>query len=218
MPKNWCLPNTAFKVNHYHDNYGLGHWMWSTVRALIFGRHQFFGTSEHSGKAHGSLLSGWMNYACCWFSTSRNILILPSQFWQIRFESCWLYSSKCRILVVLRYMKNKQTNSELCVCSFVLWRGTIYYINGFIKFPSSYIHCHIRGSIHSINKWRKENKCFQYWKTECFWQGVFQNLNLPFPFAARQPQILVSVYHYADKYLRALITMLQIVSNICAPW
>ena len=34
----------------------------------------------------------WMtdlyNYtACCWFPTSNNILILPSQFWQIRFES-----------------------------------------------------------------------------------------------------------------------------------
>ena len=29
-----------------------------TVRAPVFGRHQFFGTSEHYGKAHGSLLSG----------------------------------------------------------------------------------------------------------------------------------------------------------------
>ena len=28
----------------------------STVRAPVFGRHQFFGTSEHYGKAHGSLL------------------------------------------------------------------------------------------------------------------------------------------------------------------
>ena len=77
-----------------------------TVRAPVFGRHQFFGTSEHYGKAQGSLLSGWMNYnytACCWFPTSSNILILPSQFWQIRFESCWLHCSKCRILVLLRY-------------------------------------------------------------------------------------------------------------------
>ena len=55
-----------------------------TVRAPVFGRHQFFGTSEHYGKAHtcGSLLSGWMNYkiytACCWFSTSGNILIQVS--------------------------------------------------------------------------------------------------------------------------------------------
>ena len=64
-----------------------------TVRAPVFGRHYFFGTSEHYGKAHGSLLSGWMNYnytACRWFPTSSNILILPSQFWQIRFESYWL--------------------------------------------------------------------------------------------------------------------------------
>ena len=78
----------------------------STVRAPVFTRHQFFGTSEHYGKAHGSLLSGWMNYnytACCWFPTSSNILILPSQFCQIRFESCWLHCSKCRILVLLRY-------------------------------------------------------------------------------------------------------------------
>ena len=73
---------------------------WVTVRAPVFDRHQFFGTSEHYGKAHGSLLSGWINYnytACCWFPTSSNILILPSQFWQIMFESCWLHCSKCWI-------------------------------------------------------------------------------------------------------------------------
>ena len=78
----------------------------STVRAPIFGRHQFFSTSEHYGKAHGSLLSGWMKYnytACWWFPTSPNILILPSLFWQIRFESYWLHCSKCRILVLLGY-------------------------------------------------------------------------------------------------------------------
>ena len=78
----------------------------STIRAPVYGRHQFFGTSEHYGKAHGSLLSGRMNYnytACCWFPTSSNILILPSQFWQIRFEVCWLHCPKCRILVLLRY-------------------------------------------------------------------------------------------------------------------
>ena len=42
----------------------------SIVRAPVFDRHQFFGTSEHYGKAHGSLLSGWKNYnytPCCWF-------------------------------------------------------------------------------------------------------------------------------------------------------
>ena len=79
---------------------------WGTVRAPVFGRHQFFDTSEHYRKAHGSLLSGWMNYnytACCWFPTYSKILILPSQFWQIRFEICWLHCSKCRILVLLRY-------------------------------------------------------------------------------------------------------------------
>ena len=86
-----------------------------TVRAPVFGRHQFFGTSEHYGKAHGSLLSGWMNYnytSCCWFPASSNILILPSQFWQIRFESCWLHCSKCRILVFLRYWLLSAANSQ----------------------------------------------------------------------------------------------------------
>ena len=61
----------------------------------------------HYGKAHGSLLSGWMNYnytVCCW----SNILILPSQFWQIRFESCWLHCSKCWILVLLQYLSCQQ--------------------------------------------------------------------------------------------------------------
>ena len=63
----------------------------STVRAPIFDRHQFFGTSEHYGKAHGSLLSGWINYdytACCWFPTSSNILdtsitVLTNQVWKL---------------------------------------------------------------------------------------------------------------------------------------
>ena len=93
-----------------------------TVRTPVFGRHQFFGTSEHYGKAHGSLLSGWMNYnytACCWFPTSNNILILPSQFWQISFESYWLHCSKCRILVLLRYTCKYFITSGMswsCVC------------------------------------------------------------------------------------------------------
>ena len=77
-----------------------------TVRVPVFGRHQFFGTSEHYGKIHGRLLFGWMNNnytACCWFHTFSNILILPLQFWQIRFESYWLHCLKCWILVLLWY-------------------------------------------------------------------------------------------------------------------
>ena len=100
----------------------------STVRAPVFGRHQFFGTSKHYGKAHGSLLFRWMNYdytACCWFPTSSNILILPSQFWQIRFESCWLHCSKCRILELLRYYDIGGNNFEYflytCVTSLSYW-------------------------------------------------------------------------------------------------
>ena len=93
-----------------------------TVRAPVFGRHQFFGTSEHYGKAHGSLLSGWMNYnytACCWFPTPSNILILPSQFWKIRFESCWLHCSKCRILVLLWYLTIQiEKNMKLISCRY----------------------------------------------------------------------------------------------------
>ena len=94
-----------------------------TVRAPVFGRHQFFGTSEHYGKAHWSLLSGWMNYnytACCWFPTSSNILTLPSQFWQIRFERCWLHCSKCRILVCLRYLFTLCKFTELYVDHYYL--------------------------------------------------------------------------------------------------
>ena len=83
--------------------------MTSTVRVHVpvFGRYQFFGTSEHYRTAHRNLLSWWMNCnytACCWFPTSSNILILPSQFWQIRFKSYWLHCSKCRRLVLLWYM------------------------------------------------------------------------------------------------------------------
>ena len=62
-----------------------------TVRAPVFGRHQLFGTSEHYGKTHGSLLSGWMNYnytSCRWFPTSSNIVItsitiLTNQVWKL---------------------------------------------------------------------------------------------------------------------------------------
>ena len=84
-----------------------------SLGAPVFDRYQFFGSSEHYGKTHWSLLSGWMNYnytACGWFPTSSNISILPSQFWQIRFESCWLRCLKCRILVLLRYYENTSIN------------------------------------------------------------------------------------------------------------
>ena len=81
--------------------------MWHSTKSYFWYRkgHQFFGTWEHHRKSHRSLLSGWMNWpytACCWVPSS-NILILPSQFWQIRFESYWLHCSKCRILVFLWY-------------------------------------------------------------------------------------------------------------------
>ena len=90
MPMEVYLPPSPFPLSGNCLQYTC------TVRAPVFGRHQFFGTSEHYGKAHGSLLYGWMNYnytACCWFPTSSNILKLPSQFWQIRFESYWLHCS-----------------------------------------------------------------------------------------------------------------------------
>ena len=43
--------NIPFSSIFFFSRYG-------TVRAPVFGRHQFFGTSEHYGKAHGSLSSG----------------------------------------------------------------------------------------------------------------------------------------------------------------
>ena len=79
----------------------VGHKILSTVRAPVF-RH-----SEHYGKALGSLLSGWINYnytACCWFPTSSNILILPSQSDQsgLKVADCtvqsaiyWCFYGKC---------------------------------------------------------------------------------------------------------------------------
>ena len=81
----------------------------STVRAPVFGRHQFFGTSEHYGKAHGSLLSGWMNHnytACCWFPTSSNILntsitVLTNQVWKLpdctdQSAEYWCFYGTCK--------------------------------------------------------------------------------------------------------------------------
>ena len=124
-----------------------------TVRAPVFGRHQFFGTSEHYGKAHGSVVSGWMNYyytACCWFPTSSNILILPSQFWQIRFESCWLHCSKCRILVLLRYLYPKN----------IFW-----YVKG-TQFRSP-LHHHSVKNMHQVMK-----KCISKFRV---WEGDYQN-------------------------------------------
>ena len=91
-------------------------------------RDPVFGTSKHYRKTHGSLLSGWMNCnytACCWLPTSSNVLILPSQFWQIRFESYWLHCSECWILVPLRYMQPfcvqcNTTDNSLTLISFCL--------------------------------------------------------------------------------------------------
>ena len=87
---------------------GVNTWNMNSIyrKGTIIRQAPVFRHLEHYGKAHGSLLSGWMNYnyiACCWFPTSSNIFILPSQFWQISYESYWLHCSKCRILVLLRY-------------------------------------------------------------------------------------------------------------------
>ena len=62
----------------------------STVRAPVFGRHQFFGTSEHYGKAHGSYylnewtiitlhVTGFLHPAI--FNTS--IRVLTNQVWKL---------------------------------------------------------------------------------------------------------------------------------------
>ena len=70
-----------------------------------------------------------MNYiytACCWFPTSSNILILLSQFWQIRFESCWLHCSKCRILVLLRYQDTKNLTAFLLDIMYFMQGDDLY--------------------------------------------------------------------------------------------
>ena len=118
----------------------------STVRAPVFDRHQFFGTSEHYGKNHGSLLTLWMNYnytACCWFPASSNILILPSLFWQIEFESYWFPCSKCRILVLLRYLVECFYYREwiaLCSSLFYPWKACPYNA---IRKPNVFLRLHI---------------------------------------------------------------------------
>ena len=132
----------------------------ATVRVPVFGKHQFFGTSEHYGNTHGSLSPEWMNYNYTesgWFPTSSNNLILPSQFWQIRFESYWLHCSKCRILVLLRYLCNHLLNLIKLLSlylveyirAWILW--TLYSDNDLIALSGTIIvpfgHWHISARI-----------------------------------------------------------------------
>ena len=82
--------------------------------------YQFFGTSEHYGKAHGYLPDYHyddMNYnctACCWFPDIQQyfgntpITVLTNQ---VLPENCWLHCSKCRILVPLLGTQ-KQVNEK----------------------------------------------------------------------------------------------------------
>ena len=96
-----------------------------TVRAPVFDRHQFFGTSEHYGKAHGSLLSGWMNCnytAYCWFPTSSNIWILPSH--TVLTNQVW------KLLIALFKVPNTgafTVLSELDIATHVHWASKETY-------------------------------------------------------------------------------------------
>ena len=79
------------------------------VRALVFGRHHFLGTSEHYGKAHGSLLSGWMNCSCMLLvSYIQQYFNHSSDKSGLTVTDCNV--QKCRILVSLRYC-------SLCLCN-----------------------------------------------------------------------------------------------------
>ena len=65
--------------------------------------------------------------------TSSNILILPSQFCQIRFESCWLHCSKCRILfsfTVLQIIFSRLISSHVF---FFITSGGIFNREGLIS-------------------------------------------------------------------------------------
>ena len=65
---------TLLSLEHFEKNPTMYRKGTSIRQAPVFRHLRAF------GKAHGSLLSGWMNYnytACCWFPTSSNILILP---------------------------------------------------------------------------------------------------------------------------------------------
>ena len=135
-----------------------------TVRAPVFDRHQFFGTSEYYGKAHGSLLSGWMNYnytACCWFPTSSNILILPSQFWQssLKVADCTVQSAEywCFYGTHL-YTWVESSNVDKLSC----WRTNVPGID--VKMnpqpfdPESKVQSNIPRHFH-----------MRWWKTKAYW-------------------------------------------------
>ena len=75
--------------------------------------------------------------ACCWFPTFSNILILPSQFRQIRFENYGLHCPKCRILVLLRYLTSTEGHKGINAverysienqkCAVGLWPYKVYF-------------------------------------------------------------------------------------------
>ena len=92
--KTWCGAPALNTINRAP---------WKSSTLPVFGRHQFFGTSERYGKPHEIYYRDeWIiiTLHVAGFPASSNILIFPSQFWQIWFESCWLHCSKCRILVL----------------------------------------------------------------------------------------------------------------------
>ena len=135
-----------------------------------------------------------MNYnytACCWFPTSSNILILPSQFWQIRFESCLLHSvcSKCWILVLLRYM----LSVSLIRCNNEVLKK--------LHFKASLTHWRLVPSILGWGQWEmcviaKSNrlqrvKCFKEVKTDK-WQA------LPYSYSLTPIDCCVRINHKSD--------------------
>ena len=110
-----------------------------TVRAPVFGRYQFSAPRSIREKPmEVYYLDEWIikfYTACCWFPTSSNILIFPSQFWQIRFESYWLHCSKCRILVLL-----------LCTCLYMYacqYLQLLHFFFFFLTLVSTHADLHI---------------------------------------------------------------------------
>ena len=118
----------------------------STVRAPVFDRHQFFGTSEHYGKAHGSLLSGWMNYnytACCWFSTSSkyfntSITALKNQVWKLLIALFKVPNTGALTVLTHKPMCSWQTHKQLS--DTWMWGSANWMEKSLINF--SYLHPH----------------------------------------------------------------------------
>ena len=132
----------------------------NTVSAPVFGRRQFFGTSEHYGIAHGSLLSGWMNYdytACCWFFTwiqqyfNTSIIVLTNQV--LKVADCTVQSAEywCFYCTALKIKTNNWTTWQiLSLYSIVLFMSSNAITHKIFMFENACIKKNIYTHSHNM--------------------------------------------------------------------